>query len=97
MNISPQHFRAGTRPSPLALLQTGIALRSLEQLLPGLSFDMVTLDTPGDKDRNTDLRESPPDFFTRDLDDAIRHGSIDCAIHSAKDLPDPMPDQPVQP
>ncbi len=33
-----------------------------------------------------------PDFFTRDLDDAVRRGVIDFAIHSAKDLPARMPD-----
>ena len=51
----------------------------------------MVVSTPGDRDRVTDLRASPPDFFTRDLDAAVRGGDVDCAIHSAKDLPDPMP------
>jgi uroporphyrinogen III methyltransferase/synthase len=38
-----------------------------------------------------DLRESPGDFFTRDLDEALLRGEIDLAVHSAKDMPDPMP------
>jgi len=48
--------------------------------------------TPGDRDRVMDLRESPPDFFTRDLDEALLHGDIDFAVHSAKDMPDPVAD-----
>jgi uroporphyrinogen III methyltransferase/synthase len=38
-----------------------------------------------------DLRAAPADFFTRDLDEAVLRGSIDTALHSAKDLPDPLP------
>jgi uroporphyrinogen III methyltransferase/synthase len=37
-----------------------------------------------------DLRQSPADFFTKDLDDQVRAGLLDCAVHSAKDLPDPV-------
>ena len=44
----------------------------------------------GDRDRVTDLRRSPPDFFTRELDDALLEGDIDLAVHSAKDLPDEL-------
>ncbi|MDP2991106.1 MAG: uroporphyrinogen-III C-methyltransferase, partial [Kiritimatiellota bacterium] len=43
-----------------------------------------------DRDRTTNLRETPPDFFTRDLDERVRRGELDCAVHSAKDLPDPV-------
>jgi len=60
-------------------------------LLPCLRFEEVPFRTPGDRDLRSDLRESPPDFFTRDLDEAITDGRLDAALHSAKDLPDPMP------
>lgn len=49
------------------------------------------MSSPGDRDKTTDLRLTPGDFFTRDLDDAVRSGQIDCALHSAKDLPEPLP------
>ncbi|MHA1575508.1 MAG: uroporphyrinogen-III C-methyltransferase, partial [Alphaproteobacteria bacterium] len=29
-------------------------------------------------------------FFTKDLDDLVIDGQLDCAIHSAKDIPDPV-------
>ena len=45
---------------------------------------------PGDRDLATDLRQSPPDFFTRDLDHQVLTGLLDCAVHSAKDVPDPV-------
>jgi uroporphyrinogen III methyltransferase/synthase len=48
------------------------------------------MSSPGDHDHKTDLRVSDPDFFTRFLDDALRDGRIDCAVHSAKDLPYPV-------
>jgi uroporphyrinogen III methyltransferase/synthase len=84
-------FKAGTRGSKLALLQTRQALDKCQQRLPGVRFDMVPLTTPGDLDRSTDLRDSPADFFTRDLDESVLTGQLDCALHSAKDLPDALP------
>ncbi len=78
-------IRVGTRKSPLALLQTEGAVQAL-----GLAYTLCPIDTPGDRDLKTDLRSSPGDFFTQGLDEALRNHQIDCAIHSAKDLP---PDQ----
>ncbi len=90
MKKSPAVFKAGTRPSSLALTQTRAALDRLGGLLDGVEFEMVPIASVGDTDRTTDLRESPADFFTRELDAALLRGEIDLAIHSAKDLPDPM-------
>ena len=84
-------YRVGTRASKLARVQTHEALTRLAMLLPCLRFEEVPFRTPGDRDLRSDLRESPPDFFTRDLDEAITDGRLDAALHSAKDLPDPMP------
>jgi len=57
-----------------------------------VKFEVVTTSSPGDRDRQTDLRESPGDFFTKDLDDAVLSGDLDCAVHSSKDLPEPVTD-----
>jgi uroporphyrinogen III methyltransferase/synthase len=92
MKKSPTVFKAGTRPSSLALTQTRHALDRIEAMLNNVVFQDVPITSVGDTDRTTDLRESPPDFFTRELDKALRAGEIDLAVHSAKDLPDPMPD-----
>lgn len=84
------HFRTGTRSSRLALLQTESALRRLGKQLPSCAFEAVPLLSPGDRDLKTDLRKSPEDFFTRDLDELVLSGELDCAVHSAKDVPDPV-------
>ncbi len=74
------------------MTQTRDALDRIEAMLDGIVFEMVPITSVGDTDRTTDLRESPPDFFTKELDDALRGGQVDFAVHSAKDLPSPMPD-----
>ncbi len=91
MNGVRKVFRAGSRASPLALVQSADALRRIGAWLPGVAFEQVPCSSPGDRDRQTDLRASPADFFTRDLDEAVLDGRLDLAIHSAKDLPEPMP------
>jgi len=91
MKRSPTVFKAGTRPSSLALTQTRDALDRIEGMLNGVAFEMVQVTSIGDTDRTTDLRESPADFFTRELDETLLRGDIDLAVHSAKDLPDPLP------
>ncbi len=85
-------IKAGTRPSSLALTQTRAALDRMEGMLDGVAFGMVQITSVGDTDRTTDLRESPADFFTRELDASLLRGEIDLAVHSAKDLPDPLPE-----
>ncbi len=82
-----KHLIVGTRGSQLAVRQTRAALQRLAQDLP-FTFELAVIQNPGDRDLSTDLRHTPADFFTRDLDDALREGVVDCAIHSAKDLPE---------
>ena len=88
--MSGLHFKTGTRASRLARVQTQGALRRLAAQFPACAFEEVPLSSPGDRDLKTDLRESPDDFFTRDLDERVLSGELDCAVHSAKDVPDPV-------
>jgi uroporphyrinogen III methyltransferase/synthase len=88
----PIPLKIGSRDSRLAVLQTEQALARLRDRLPEIAFEPVALSSPGDRDRRLDLRESPPDFFTRDLDQALLEGRLDAALHSAKDMPDPVPE-----
>lgn len=83
-------IKLGTRNSRLAQIQTERAVRLLETTVPACSFEAVTGSSPGDRDRDMDLRVSPSDFFTRDLDEAVLSGKLDAAMHSAKDVPDPV-------
>lgn len=48
--------------------------------------------TTGDKDLLTSLRDmGKTDFFTKEIDEGLLAKTFDIAIHSAKDLPDPLP------
>jgi len=60
----------------------------LSEKLLDLKWELVPLSSPGDRDKAADLISAPDGFFTRDLDEALLNGTIDCAVHSAKDLPD---------
>ena len=90
MKASSGVYKVGTRSSPLAVLQARAVMAKLEACLSGSRWEEVALSSPGDRDQVTDLRQSPPDFFTKDLDDQVRAGVLDCAVHSAKDVPDPV-------
>ncbi|MDD5670631.1 MAG: hydroxymethylbilane synthase [Candidatus Omnitrophica bacterium] len=86
-------IRVGTRKSPLAMVQVQEILGALKKIAPGIKTRIMALDTCGDKDKKTPISEMEgTDFFTRELDDALRNRRIDCAVHSAKDLPDVIPD-----
>lgn len=83
----PMTIIVGARPSRLALKQ----VEELAQKLPDVCFKVVTIATDGDQDKTTPfwLREGS-DFFTRQIDAAVIDRDVDCAIHSAKDLPDTL-------
>ena len=54
-------------------------------------FNVIWVETVGDTDKQTSLRLlGKSDFFTKELDEMLINGLIDAAIHSAKDLPDPL-------
>ncbi len=82
-----EHFKVGARGSKLSVAQTVASVKYLEEKFPGTQYEIITVETPGDRDLTTPIEKSAPDFFTRDLDEAVRVGKIDFAIHSAKDMP----------
>ncbi len=83
----------GTRSSNLSLAQTKNALDRFRLLIPGVSYNIIPMSSPGDEDQMSDLQFSDPDFFTKYLDSAVLDGKLDFAIHSAKDLPEPLNDE----
>lgn len=82
------NFKVGARGSKLSRIQTQWAMDFISAGFPGVHCEFVAVETPGDRDLATPIERSAPDFFTRDLDEAVRSGAIDFAVHSAKDLPD---------
>jgi hydroxymethylbilane synthase len=85
-------IKIGVRPSLLALKQAQEAIGLLEKIYPGATFEILKIDTPGDRDKATPLTfVDGSDFFTRDIDEALLAGRVDAAVHSSKDLPEVLP------
>ena len=88
-------------PLSLKLSMKGVArdsalsrrqVEEVRHLFPHIHFEMTFVKTHGDRDRKTSLRDlDKTDFFTQELDALVLRGECDVAIHSAKDLPDPLP------
>ena len=86
-------YKVGARTSPLALKQVDEVIAYLKAFDPKIGFEIVGIDTCGDKDRLTPISDMEgTDFFTREIEEAISSGKIDFAVHSAKDLPDEIPE-----
>lgn len=82
----------GSRASPLAKAQVDEVLRELKKVHPHVTFDPLWVKTTGDVDLKTSLKTlEKSDFFTRQIDELLLSGECRIAIHSAKDLPDPLP------
>lgn len=83
-------IRVIARGSRLSQLQVEEVFKNF----PELAYEIKYLESYGDKNQQISLLngEAPADIFTRELDDAIRQGDADIAIHSAKDLPYPQPE-----
>ncbi|MFW5940453.1 MAG: hydroxymethylbilane synthase [Chloroflexota bacterium] len=78
----------GTRTSRLARWQTAYVVRQLEQAWPNLSCEIVPIVTRGDRVIDKPLPEiGGKGLFTAELEEALREGQIDLAVHSLKDLP----------
>src|SRR4051794_21142472 len=88
-------LRVGTRGSRLALLQTQIILSALRKSNPSIECEIVTISTRGDKDDRAIFTIDEKGIFEKELNDAVRKGSIDFAVHSLKDLPSDLNDELV--
>jgi len=77
-----------TRPSALARWQTAHVIRLLQAAHPGLEFSEHIITTKGDRVLDRPLPEiGGKGLFTEELENALRQGEIDLAVHSLKDLP----------
>lgn len=80
-------IRIATRRSALALAQA----RSVAAALGG-RCELVPIVTRGDRHAGLLADAGGKGLFTAELETALLDGSIDLAVHSAKDLPTTMPD-----
>jgi hydroxymethylbilane synthase len=86
-------LKIGTRGSPLALAQTEMVIALLKREHPALETEIVKIVTSGDRIQDRALSEAGgKGLFTKEIEDALLAGTIDCAVHSMKDMPTQLPD-----
>lgn len=86
-------MRVGTRESKLAMRQTEIFCDRMRDLNPDVDVEVIGMKALGDIDLTSPLSEmSNTGAFVRELDDAMRKGSIDASVNSLKDIPITMDD-----
>lgn len=77
--------------------QSNLAIKQVEEvfnLLGNIKYELLTLKSFGDNHKDISLLNDyiRADFFTKELDEIILEEKADIAIHSAKDLPYPLPE-----
>lgn len=86
--IVPKKIKIGTRGSRLALTQTQLFIDELHKAYPDIECEKVVIKTTGDKILDKPLLEfGGKAVFVTEFEAAMRDGVIDCAVHSAKDMP----------
>lgn len=78
-------IRIGSRSSKLALWQTYHVASLLQK--GGFRTEVITMETKGDKILHTSFAEiGTKGLFTEELEDKLKTGELDIAVHSAKDM-----------
>ena len=92
MSLFPKKIQVGARDSLLSKVQVEEVLQAIQEHHPEIEFATSFLQTKGDKDQLTSLLHlGKSDFFTKELDDLLLNKECRITIHSAKDLPEPLP------
>jgi len=92
MNTQP--VRIGTRASKLALVQAGLMQARIAAALGGGlgAAPLIHITTSGDRIQDRRLMDiGGKALFTKEIEEALLDGRIDCAIHSLKDMPAQSP------
>ncbi len=86
-----QHIRIGTRGSRLALWQAEHIAALLKE--GGFATEIVKIETKGDKILDVSIAKiGSKGVFTEEIETQLAEGSIDIAVHSAKDMPSVLPE-----
>ncbi|QOX63589.1 hydroxymethylbilane synthase [Anoxybacterium hadale] len=86
-------IRVGSRDSKLAVVQSELVMEIIQRAHPQLELELITMKTTGDLilDRSLD-KIGGKGLFVKELDQALRDGRIDFAVHSLKDMPMETPE-----
>ena len=83
----------GTRGSALALRQAEMVVEALRRAHPGVKAELRVFTPLGDRDKTRPLSQlGGQGVFVREIEQALRAGEIDAAVHSLKDLSGVLPD-----
>lgn len=81
-------LRIGSRGSRLALVQSSMVREALLARHPYLDVTIVPITTRGDQLQDRSIAEFGEEgVFVTAIEEALREGRVDLAVHSAKDLP----------
>ncbi len=81
-------IRIGTRKSDLSVAQTMLAADAMKAVFPDTEFELVCRSTVGDQILDKPLLAfGGKGVFVSEFEEALLKGTIDFAVHSAKDLP----------
>jgi hydroxymethylbilane synthase len=84
----------GTRGSRLALKQVDIISKLLKEKSPDLEFERKIIRTTGDKILDAPLSKiGGKGIFVKEIDEAVKRGDVDFAVHSMKDVPTDILDE----
>ncbi|MEP2023353.1 MAG: hydroxymethylbilane synthase [Reichenbachiella sp.] len=84
-------IKIGTRGSKLALWQAYHVQNLLKQ--QSVDSEIVTIETKGDKILDVTIAKiGSKGVFTEEIEEQLRDGRIDIAVHSAKDMQSTLPD-----
>jgi hydroxymethylbilane synthase len=85
--IPKNTLRLGTRRSALAWVQSSQVAVALRAAHPGLEVELVGIETRGDRVLDRPLSQiDGKEFFTAEIDEALREQRVDFTVHSLKDL-----------
>lgn len=86
--MSEFKLRVATRKSALAMAQTTMVAEAIVQANPGLSYELVSMTTEGDRRLDKSLASfGGKGVFIKELEVALFEGRADIAVHSLKDMP----------
>lgn len=88
-------IKIGTRASELAMWQANLVKNKLEIL--GYQTKIIAISSTGDEVLDKPLHQiGGYGLFTKTLDNALKKGEIDIAVHSLKDVPTDLPEEITQ-
>jgi hydroxymethylbilane synthase len=90
--MAKQPIRIGARGSKLSRVQAEFVRAAIAARLGEDAAEVIVITTSGDRIQDRTLTEiGGKGLFTKEIEEALLDGRIDCAVHSLKDMPTESP------